>query len=588
VAVPAEWKRTAFVSDHFASKGIRVVREPRGALMSPKRVRATTSALMAAMLLAGHSPSSQAARLGNLTYTAAELEHPISLFNVRTNMPNGPGGVDTVMVLHGYLIVFGTYDSGKGGAALHVYDVSNPRNPLLVRTYTSVLTARMAEWHMAGMAKVDGKDIVCVRTTTGIGFFDLTDAVNPKDLSTLDLPGVSGGDYTNASWMNSWSWPYVYTATSGAGVSITDATDPSAPRLVRQVPIGKMGNFRVGPIAVAGNALIVTNMDQAPFRVSVLDLSTPTDPALVDTISGPNGVYSATVIGDLVFGAGDNARYTFVKWAPGGTRIIANKTFASDKGGYCTYQDGYAFCGQSRDGFRKLDLRDLTNIREVGHGVLSRTEAPNGDFDFATVLGNLVFQGNDHGTGNGLLVHQTAPDTTPPTVVGIYPKDNSTSVSLLTHVTVFFSDEIDIDSVAESSVVVRTVGGPPVAGVFSHSSTNAISFGPRKPLEPNRQYEVVVVAGGVRDLVGNAITAQVVSRFFTGASRGVGTVGTGPTPGSADVSTAQAFWSPSDTQASPGHQLAFPIGCSSGALLAFGLWLLAVSIRNARRGIQRP
>jgi hypothetical protein len=463
------------------------------------------------------------------------------------------------MVLHGYLIVFGTYDSGKGGAALHVYDVSNPRNPLLVRTYISAITARMAEWHMAGMAKVDGKDIVCVRTTTGIGFFDLTDAANPKDVSTLDLPGVSGGDYTNASWMNSWSWP-----------------------------IGKMGNFRVGPIAVAGNYLIVTNMDQAPFRASVLELNDPTDPALVDTLSGPNGVYSATVIGDLIFGAGDSARYTFVKWAPGGTRIIANKTFASDKGGYCTYQDGFAFCGQSRDGFRKIDLRDLTNIREVGHGVLSRTEAPNGDFDFATVLGNLVFQGNDHGTGNGLLVHQTAPDTTPPTVVSIYPKDSSASASLLTHVTIFFSDEVDIDSVTESSIVVRKVGGPPVGGVFSHSSTNAISFGPRKPLAPNSQYEVVVVAGGVRDLVGNAIASQVVSRFSTGASRGVGTVGTETTPGSADADIAQAFRLPPETHPHPDRQLALPIECSPGALLAFGLWLLAVSTRHARRGIQRP
>ena len=564
------------------------MREPRGDLMSRKWVRARTSALMAAGLLAALSSGSQAARMGNLTYTAAELQNPISLFNVRTNMPNGPGGVDTVMVLHGYLIVFGTYDSGKGGAALHVYDLSNPRNPLLVRTYTSAITARMAEWHMAGMAVVDGKDIVCVRTTTGIGFFDLSDAVNPKDVSTLDLPGVSGGDYTNASWMNSWSWPYVYTATSGAGVSITDATDPSVPRLVRQVPIGKMGNFRVGPIAVAGNYLIVTNMDQAPFRVSVLDLNNPTDPALVDTISGPNGVYSATVIGDLVFGAGDKARYTFVKWAPGGTRIIANGTFASDKGGYCTYQDGFAFCGQSRDGFRKIDLRDLTNIREVGHGVLSRTEAPNGDFDFATVLGNLVFQGNDHGTGNGLLVHQTAPDTTPPTVVSIYPMDNSAPASLLTHVTIFFSDEIDIASVTESNLVVRKVGGRPVGGVFSHSSTNAISFGPRHPLEPNSQYEVVVVAGGVRDLVGNAITSQVVSRFSTGASRGLGTVDTGTTPGSADVGIAQAFRLPLDTHSPPHRQLALPSGCWSGALLAFGLWLLAVSTRYARRGIRRP
>jgi len=480
-------------------------------LNHPKR-----AALFIAGFLTGLG-SASAAGIGNLPYKPNEMMRPISLFNTRTNMPNGPGGADTVMLLHGYLVVLGTYDSGKGGAALHVYDLSNPRSPLLVKTYTSPLTSQMAEWHMAGMAKVDGKDIVCVRTTGGIAFLDLTDPTNPKDVSKLDLPGVRGGDYTNTSWMNSWSWPYVYTATSGAGISVSDAANPAAPRFIKQIPIGRTGNFRVGPITVAGNYLLVTNMDQSPFRASVLDLSDPVAPTLIDTLSASDGVYSATIIGDLLFGAGENGRYTFVRWAPGGTSVVASKTFGSDKGGYCTYQDGFAFCGQSKDGFRQLDLRDLTNIRDVGHAALSESDAPNGDFDFATVLGNLVFQGNDHGTGNGLFVHQAAPDTSPPAVVKIYPEADAARVSVSTRITVFFSDELDMDSVGERSLIVREEGGSPVSGVYSHSSTNAISFGPRRPLEPNRRYEIAVVAGGVRDVVGNPIREAVTSRFTTGA-----------------------------------------------------------------------
>jgi hypothetical protein len=461
--------------------------------------------------------STRAAGLGNLTYTQQEVGHGIALFNA-ANMPNGPSGADSVLMVHGLLVVLGTKDSGVSPGTFHVYDVKDPRNPTLLKTFNSPQTAHLAEWHMAGMAKVNGKDILVCRTTTGIAFFDFTDPMNPADVAMLDLTGVSGGDYTNSAWMNSWSWPYVFTGSSGSGVNITDATDPSKPVLIKTIPIGQTGNFRVGGLYAAGNYLVITNMDESPLRASVLDVSNPKAPSLLTTASAPNGAYSMVVIGDWIYGSGEGAHYTFMKWSPTGIQIVDQKVFGADKGAYCTYQDGFGICGQSSEGFKKIDLHDVNNIHVVTQGVLSQAQAEGGDFDFATVMGNLVFQGNDHGSGNGFLPHQTAPDTTPPDVYKVYPEDQSTKQPLSTRITIFFTDEIDMDTVNSSNIILRKSGGSAIAGNFSHSSTNAISFGPAQPLDPNSTYEIVVNASGVKDLVGNAITNQTIARFSTGGS----------------------------------------------------------------------
>jgi hypothetical protein len=288
---------------------------------------------------------------------------------------------------------------------------------------------------------------------------------------------------------------------------------------VKQVPTGQLGNFRVGPVHAAGNYLTVASMDQPANGVSVMDVSDAKAPFLLVTSTNTT-MYSSLTIGDMIFGVGEGANYTFLKWTPDAITKVGQKKIGSDKGGYCTYQDGYGFCGQSKDGFHKIDLRqyDINSIKEVGNGKPSSASGEaGGDFDFATVLGNLVYLGNDHGSGASLIPHQMEPDKTPPQVLKVYPVDNAVKQPLSTRVTIFFTDEIDLDSaVASGNIIVRKAGGAPLNGVISHSSFNAISFGPRAPLELNSTYEVVVKAGGVKDHSGNIITGETISRFSTG------------------------------------------------------------------------
>ncbi len=465
--------------------------------------------------------SAAAVTVGNLTYTQAELEKPISLFGGEgaDKFPTGPTGSNTVLVLHGYMIVMGSNDSGKPPGSFHTFDISDPRKPKLLHTLDGTPeTSKIRELHAMPVAMIDGKDFLVVPTTVGLQFFDFTDPLNPKPSGAVALTGVNGGDYDNAAWMLSWQWPYVFAGGTGNGVYIVDATDPANPVEVKpHITSPEVGNFRVGPTYAAGNYLVVAQMDQGTTHFSVLDVGDVTKPFLLTTGQTTASLYSSIVIGDRIYGPGTNGSYAFMKWSPDAITQVHMDKSGSDRGGYCGYTDGFLICGQSSEGYKKWDVRDEANIKQVGHG--TDPAGAGGDFDFPTALGNLVYLGNDHGTGSALIPHQMDPDTTPPKVVKIFPSDGDLKQALTTRFTTYFSDDIDLDTVNAKNIIVRKNGDcTPLVGNFSKSSFNAISFGMKTPLVANSTYDVVVPAGGIKDLAGNAITAGAVAHFSTGAT----------------------------------------------------------------------
>jgi Bacterial Ig-like domain len=536
------------------------------------RQRAIILATVLAALLAGATPGVVfAAGLGNLTYTAAELEKPVSLFGGTGTgkFPVGPTGSNTVLMLRNVLIVMGSFDSGVPPGALHVFDVTNPRAPKLLKSLAGTPeTAKLRELHAMPLAVIDGKDILALPTTSGVQFFDFTDPMNPTPAGTLTLAGANGGDYDNADWMLSWAWPYLYVGGTGNGAFIIDATDPAKATLLRRVTTGEMGNFRVGPTYAAGNYMVVANMDQSPTHISVVDVGVPTAPFLLTTGTVAINLYSLVVIGDRIYGPGTNGDYGFIKWSPTGISSIAQPKSGSDRGGYCTFQSGFAICGQSSEGYKKWDVRNEAAIVQVGHG--TDPAGVGGDFDFATILGNLVYLGNDHGSGAALIPHQMAPDTTAPQIVKAYPNDGDVKQPLSTRVTVFFSEDIDIGTMTSANLIVRKVGGAALDGVYSRSSFNAVSFGAKAPLEANTTYEIAIPAGGLKDLVGNAVTTATVSRFSTGP-----TIQTTPVSGTGGVGGSNAGTGGSravdaGTSSGTGGAVTTGSGGSSGAGGALG------------------
>ena len=183
----------------------------------------------------------------------------------------------------------------------------------------------------------------------------------------------------------------------------------------------------------------------------------------------------------------------------------------------------------------KIDITDEKNPRVIGEGTLGRDHQDHGQ---VTPMGNLIFIGNDHGTGSAFFCHQTGKDVIPPTIVKVYPADGATFQPVTSRITIAMSDYIDMRSVSSSTIAIRPAGGSPLSGIYNYVF-NTLSFGPDQPLSANTTYEIVIRAGGIKDVMGNAIASERIVRFSTG-----GTIVTpmpdGGTDGPSDASGAGA------------------------------------------------
>jgi hypothetical protein len=111
-------------------------------------------------------------------------------------------------------------------------------------------------------------------------------------------------------------------------------------------------------------------------------------------------------------------------------------------------------------------------------------------------------------------VHQTDPDTKPPVVDTVIPKDQETGVPTTARVGITFSDNIELATVNAASFVVRPVGGAPLSGKYG-VRMGVVNFDPDENLQPGTTYEVVLPGGGIADFVGNTLSTEWVSTFTT-------------------------------------------------------------------------
>jgi MYXO-CTERM domain-containing protein len=468
-----------------------------------------------------------AAEFPNGSYTPDQVFQPLVVLDDSIMISDVPGsttqprGSNAVMVLDGYFVIMGSADSGNAGAVLHVLDVSTPTDPILV-SYAA--DANLRELHSMPAVALDGGYLTVLPSIDGIQVWDLSSPeAGPAKLGEVALEGVAGGDYDNTAWQITVSWPYAFVGSSGAGVHIVDISDPSAPVPLSRITTGELGIGKAGPIYVAGNLIVVATMDTLPIGVGVVDVVDPMIPIPLGTGEGPplQRTYSSLVLGSRIYGPGDLGVFHIATWeatdVDANIEFIAQAQFGGDKGGYCSFQDDYVFCGQSGNGFYKIDVSDEANPVAAGNGAFAVGDP---DMDFATVLGNLVFVSNDHtgGPQGAFVPHQADPDVAPPEVVSAHPPPGSLHIPLATRFTVFFSDDIDLATVDASNFLVRSVSdGAVVPGVFARSSLNAISFSPDEELREDETYVITLRPDGMTDVAGNAIPDDVeVGRWSTG------------------------------------------------------------------------
>lgn len=347
----------------------------------------------------------------------------------------------------------------------------------------------------------------------GCGFqiWDFTNPRDPQQVIRHCMDGYAHDDYGSA-WQISWQAPYIYIANGGAGFDVIDATDMRNPRKVKHIFTPR----QVGSIQAVGN-LLYTSAHDLGRGITLYDISNPTDPQLINSYSNTENMYASAMNGNrAVISARGNANNGIFSTYDISDPFNIQKMGTLDIGNrgeqlYSSSQDHYIFQG-CQDEVVKIDASDPYNLEIAGRGHLVTGDVDHGQ---VTPFGNLIFVGNDHGSGSGFWVHQTAPDTKAPEVNMIVPRANSVSRALTTRIGITLTDNIMNESINTDNFIVRPVGGQKIDGEFSYAFST-INFSPSQPLQANTTYEVYIPAGGIKDVVGNPIAETFVSYFSTG------------------------------------------------------------------------
>ncbi len=439
-------------------------------------------------------------------------------------LPVGPSDENhhnTGFFLDGYLVRPWAHERGRGGVA--VWDFDDPCNPELV---ANVLDDQIRETHATGLSNVGGRWIA-VASLSGVQIWDASDVTAMTRVTDFALPNVVYPDsYMNVIMSVFWQAPYLYLGASNNGVYIVDASDPLEPRLVAQFTT--VPQFRVGQVVVVGTLLFAFSSEGA--IAGVYDVSEPAAPRAIpggtwritdgtmDRFGRPSAIpaYFGHVNGwrtyhPLIALAGGLA--IFDLRTPRSPQLLgAYAVYDGADGGYVFLHEGVAFLGLSSYGV-SLDVSDPS-----APALLSRFEL-TGDLDTVTPFGNVAVVSVDDdatpGQASAVVPFARDVDSTPPEVNMVVPDDGATDVAITARVGMTFTEFVEMSSVWRGSVIVREVeSGRAIEGHLS-GQEGVVSFWPTSPLAPSTTYEVLVPAGGVTDLNGNAIAAAHRSTFTT-------------------------------------------------------------------------
>lgn len=416
-------------------------------------------------------------------------------------------------VINGYLQI-------TGNSMFSLYDISDPTAPALLSTNESpdyCTPCGEAEGHQVSFAKYGDRLLTVTIQGKGVDFWDITDARNPELLKTVYIQGINYGDFTEAVWGVAWQGRHVFVGGTNTGVHVIDATEPENAALV-----GKLTNLAgvsAGPLFPVGNVLVVTTpKDNA--GVATLDISDPTKPVLLKSLLPNENSYIGAFYRHHAYLLNPLRVYD----------VLSNPTeitlvSGSRPGGYFEYlsfQDDFAFAGRIRPepGATKINVSNISNFTFV-KDIYGRRNLQENDDQFTVGIGNLLVLSDDQLSpatnkyaGTVIAVHDSQPDTKPPVVDTIIPKNGATGQPTTSRIGISFTDNIELATVDHRSFIVREQGGANVPGKWGVNMT-LLHFEPDDGFKPGTTYEVVLPAGGVKDLVGNGIAEEFTSTFTT-------------------------------------------------------------------------
>jgi hypothetical protein len=414
-------------------------------------------------------------------------------------------------VLNGYLIL-------NGNEEFFVWDIRDPKKPVEISEFftpnrCATCGAKKegeAESQQVSFARYGDKYYEVTTSGYGVDTWDVTDLAHVRHLTSIKLDGVNYGDFTEAVWGMFWQGDTIYIGGTNTGLHILDAHDPEHVSFVKKIPTSAFGNVNAGPLFAIGNILVITTPKENG-GIATLDISDPLNPITLNAVL-PTKSYIGGFFRHYVF-LQNPIRVWDVLTDP--TKFDAAApvgTLATSPSEYVSFGDDYLFLGHLRPnaGATKINISDPKKMafedRVWGRlDIIPPNTAPINDDQFTQAIGPLLVMSDDQSPYRGSVigVHSTMPDTKPPIVDTVIPRDKST-VSSKSRVGVSFSDNIELATVNAASFIVRPVGGQALPGKYG-IYWGVVNFDPDKDFAPGT-YEVVLPAGGITDLVGNAVS----------------------------------------------------------------------------------
>ena len=423
-----------------------------------------------------------------------------------------------VQMFDGYLVLPWAPEFGLN-AGVTWFDFSDACAPVAV---ASVQSDEMRESHSLGFANLNERWYMVTDQMTallgggGVLFWDVTDPMDIKVVSRLELPGFLYPDaYQRVTLAVFWQTPWLYVAGADNGIYVIDASDPLAPVLVNQYKFAP--TLRVGQVQVIGNLLMASAAEGK--RTALLNVGKPDFPQPIagGEFAIERESYFSNVGGGYALYAPKEGGGGLIVWDihdPGKPKPVADYS-SGGNGGYVFVKDELAFVGESS--FANVyDISDIAAPVEVMQMNLV------GDLDTVTPIANVavlsVDDKADKDRGSIVVPFQAAADTTPPKVTWVYPQDGAEGLAVFSRVGVTFSEFVDVKSAWAGSVRVYETGtDPALTRVDGHVSTqeNIVNFSPKQMLRPGVSYTLEIPAGGVRDYSGNVIAEAFTSTFKT-------------------------------------------------------------------------